>query len=192
MKSKSISVLILSILLIVYPLSAQAGMDANLMMEHFVRSFPNLWRLTTAAAYLIGFIFMFRSVRGFKEYGEGSRSHGGMHGVKMPIVLFVVGCALIFTPSTVNVLMMSTFGYGSPLAYPETGGKWNQYRNVFLLINLIGAISFIRGWVMIVGASHQGGHSSMGKAITHIVGGLLAINIQGTIDIMRRSFGVGG
>jgi intracellular multiplication protein IcmC len=183
--------LVITSLLVLYPLSAQAGMDANVMMAQFVTNFPALWKLTTAVAYLIGFIFMFRAVRGFKEYGERGGGHHH-HGPKTPLVLFFVGCVLIFTPSTVNVLMMSTFGYASPLAYPQTSGKWDQYQNVFLLINLIGAISFVRGWVIIAGAAQQGGHTSMGKAITHIVGGLLAINIQGTIDIMRRTFGLAG
>ena len=181
-------IFISSVCLVFYPVSAQAGMDANVMLATFVKTFPSLWRLVTAAAYLIGFVFMFRAVHGFKEYGEG-KGHGG-GGAKMPMVLFFVGCALIFSPSMVRVFMLSTFGYGSPLGYPQTGGNWDSYTNIFLLVNLIGAISFIRGWIMIVGAAKQSGHASTGKAVTHIIGGLLAINIQGTIDIMRRSFGL--
>jgi hypothetical protein len=181
---------IASALLMVYPMSAQAATSVLNALQTFSNSFPYLWNLVTAAAYLIGFVFMLRSIHGFKEYGESSRGGHGGHGLKLPLVLFFVGSALIFSPSVVRTIMLSTFGYGSALQYPETGGAdWNKYWPVLALIQLVGAISFIRGWVMIVGSAQQGGHTPLGKAITHIVGGIFAINISGTIDMMRKTFG---
>jgi hypothetical protein len=59
-----------------------------------------------------------------------------------------------------------------------------------LFVQLIGTISFIKGWVNLTHTSNPNGRSSMGKAVTHIVAGLLAINIEGTKEILQASFGM--
>ncbi|MFU8797762.1 MAG: hypothetical protein ACNA7Y_03585 [Gammaproteobacteria bacterium] len=153
--------------------------------DNFAKSFPNLWKLSTALAYLLGFIFVIRSIMGFRAHAE---NRGGGGGLKLPIVLFLVGSVLIYTPTVVSTLMLSTFGYSSPFYQPTRIGFASKYANILLFIEFIGLISFIRGWVMIVGTAQQGSHHSMGKAITHIVGGLLGVNIGGTVDVLHKTF----
>jgi intracellular multiplication protein IcmC len=190
MKQKMSTKNLLLLLLLFYTPLAFAG-NAALMLETFAKSFPALWRLTTASAYVIGFIFMIRAMQGFREFGE--RHQGGSHmTAKKPLLFFIVGTVLIFTPSVTTTLMMSTFGTASPLQLPTTGGvDLGKYWAVLAFVQLIGMIAFIRGWVLIAGSSQQGSHSPMGKAITHIVGGLMALNIGGLMDVINRSFGIG-
>lgn len=163
--------------------------DAYRLLENLSLHFPAIWRLTSALSYILGFIFFLKGMLGLKSHGEnrGGGSGGGLGG---PLTLIVVGAVLIYSPSTFNVLMATAFGYSSPLALPTQSSYAANYSAILLLVQLIGFISFIRGWIMITKVSPHNQQVTMGKAFTHIVGGILAINIGGTIDILQNTLGL--
>jgi intracellular multiplication protein IcmC len=61
---------------------------------------------------------------------------------------------------------------------------------VLQLIQIVGLIAFIRGWLILVktATGQQGG--GIGKGITHIIGGVLALNIVGTQQVINASLGI--
>ena len=52
-------------------------------------------------------------------------------------------------------------------------------------------IAFIRGWILVVKGAQAGsqpGNSS--KGLIYVVGGVMAINITGTIDLINATLGI--
>jgi len=54
---------------------------------------------------------------------------------------------------------------------------------------IIGFIAFVRGWMVLKKVVEGGGNVTMAQGITHIVGGVLAINIAPFLKIMDTTFG---
>lgn len=161
----------------------------------FSTNFPALWQMSTGGAYVLGFVMLFRAVFQLKQYGEATASRASGTSIKGPAILFIAGTALMFFPTVKSTLLMSTFGYGqeAQLGYDTSGGDIltaQSMHALLALIQLVGVISFIRGWVQLSHLSNPGrGQESVGKAATHILGGIMAVNIQGTIQMFQVTFG---
>lgn len=170
------------------------GIHANTIVT-LSQNFPNLWRLATAFAYLAGIIFIFRAVFQLKQYGEMTAMRASGTTIKGPIILFICGSALIFLPTIKASLLASSFGYSNqlPISYSSSSGIVDvaTKRALMQLMQLMGIIAFVRGWIQLSHlSSPSGGQHSVGKALTHIIGGLCAINIQGTVYMLQSTFGV--
>ena len=88
--------------------------------------------------------------------------------------------------------METVFNYENPIAYP--GGK-SQYTLLIQvcgnIIQIIGFIAFVRGWVLLARIGQQGSRpGELGKAIMHMIGGLLAANMFGTWKLITGFLGL--
>lgn len=166
--------------------------DLNTLFVNLSQSFTGIWYLVTAVAYVLGFLFVAKGVYALKVYGEMRTMTSNAGSFKTPATFMIVGAALIYLPNTVHTFMQSTFGYASPLDLTGAGGGVNQIATqaIFGFIQLVGVIAFIRGWIHIARAGDQ--HSqpgSFGRGLTHIIGGLLAINIVGARNVLFSTLG---
>jgi intracellular multiplication protein IcmC len=61
--------------------------------------------------------------------------------------------------------------------------------DMVLFIQIIGLVAFIRGWMMIAKSASQGGHQQggFGKGMMHIFGGVMAINIVSTLNVINQT-----
>ena len=57
-------------------------------------------------------------------------------------------------------------------------------------MRVIGAISFIRGWVILTRVSKHAQPGTFGKGLTHVIAGILAINIYETWEILMNTLGL--
>ncbi len=166
------------------------------MLLTMTNQFPNIYRLITALAYLMGIAFIFRGVYQLKVYGDLRTMMSVQTNFKATMMVFFAGTALLYAPTAFKSMMLSTFATTSvtdPMGYGPTASSLSTLlasHAVLLFVQLIGTISFIKGWVGLTHVSNPNGRSSMGKAVTHIVAGLLAINIEGTKEILQASFGM--
>lgn len=162
------------------------------MIANFGSSLSGIWRLVTGASYLLGIVFIFRGVYQLKLYGDLRTMMSTQTNFKATLMLFFVGAVLLFYQPATEMIMMSSFGTSNatPIGYSNSPlGLGASVRVVLKFVQIIGFVSFIRGWIYFTQAN-QGGQNHFGKAITHIVGGILAINIEGTADVLKASFGV--
>ena len=165
------------------------------MLVTVTNEFPNIYHLITATAYVIGIAFIFRGVYQLKVYGDLRTMMSVQTNFKATMMVFFAGAALLYTPTAFKSMMLSTFATTSitdPMSYHSSKGIWSPVASQAILrfIQLIGTISFIRGWIYLTHTSNPNGRSSFGKAATHIVAGLLAINIEGTREMLQASFGI--
>jgi intracellular multiplication protein IcmC len=150
--------------------------------------------LITGAAYLIGCSLLFKAIYSLKTYGESRSMMSNHNSIKEPLVYLLVGTLLIYFPSTFDTLMQSTFGYQNVLEYAPPTGNNSTFDALFgdesligrpltIIIQVIGLIAFVRGWVLIARSTDQGQSQNTGKGLIHIFGGVFAINIVGTLQM---------
>lgn len=162
-----------------------------------------LQNLITGLAYLIGISFMVKALYSLKVYGEARSMMSSNSSIKEPAIYILIGALLIYTPTAVEIMMNTTFGYGTILSYAPIGGDtWFStifgadteiQKPLILIIQIIGLYAFVRGWVLIARAASQGQPpGGTGKGLVHVFGGILAMNIVGTIQIINNTlFGTG-
>jgi intracellular multiplication protein IcmC len=165
------------------------------MLVHVSNEFPNIYRLVTATSYIMGIAFIFRGIYQLKVYGDLRTMMSVQTNFKATMMVFFAGTALLYAPTAFKSMLLSTFATTSitdPMSYQSAKGIWSPLASqaVLRFIQLIGTISFIRGWVHLTHVSNPNGRSTMGKAVTHIIAGLLAVNIEGTREMLQASFGI--
>ena len=172
--------------------------QANIL-TNVANSLLPVQRLITGGAYLIGCAFIFKAIYSLKIYGEARTQMSSNTSIKEPVVFLMVGAIFIYFPTAFSTLMQSTFGYQNVLQYAPVNSS-NQTLDVLfgngsvvgrpltIIIQVIGLIAFVRGWVMIARSASQGQPpGGTGKGFIHVFGGILAINIVGTINMINNT-----
>lgn len=176
-------------------------------MDDYLNIFKNLkpsllqvQKLITAVAYLMGVHFLIKGVSALKHAGE-MRSHmSQQHSMKEPIYYLLVGSMLLYLPSGLSVFLGTVFGSDEILGYSQLSSSSAFLNSMFgaagvfgedmvLFVQIIGLIAFVRGWLMVAKGAQQGGHQQggMGKGMMHIFGGILAINIVQTLNVISNT-----
>lgn len=174
-------------------LSSQADMFANIATN--MLSFQ---RLITGAAYVMGISFAFKAIYSLKIYGEARTMMSSHTSIKEPVMYLIVAGMLVYFPTGLSMMLMTTFGSTSILQYAPIETS-NSAMNVFfgssrigrplsIMIQTIGIIAFIRGWVLIARSAAQGQPpGGMGKGLMHVFGGILAMNIVATLQMINNT-----
>lgn len=168
------------------------------VLANIAKSMEPLQRLISGAAYLIGIAFAIKALYCLKSYGESKTMMSNNSSIKEPLAYFLVAGMLIYLPTGFQILMNSTFGPNSSiLAYADSnnptidalfGQDSAVGTSLALIIQTIGLISFVRGWVLIAKSASQGQPpGGTGKGMIHVFGGILAMNIVGTIQIINNT-----
>ena len=177
-------------------IAAQVDILANI-----ASNMQSIERLVSGAAYLIGIVFAMKALLSLKELGEtkSAQSSSGKSSVKEPLMYFLVAAVLIYLPTGFQVIMNSTFGYANVLAYAPVNSNNSTLDILFgqnsavgaslaIIIQTIGLIAFVRGWVLIAKTASQGQPpGGTGKGMVHVFGGILAMNIVGTLQIINNT-----
>jgi intracellular multiplication protein IcmC len=169
------------------------------MLTRLAESLAPVERLLTGGAYLIGCAFLFKAIYSLKVYGEARTMMSNSASVKEPIMYLMVGAILIYFPTGFKVFMQSTFGYQNVLQYAPVNSSNQALDTLFgsgsvvgrpltMLIQVVGIIAFVRGWVLVARSASQGQPpGGTGKGLIHVFGGILAINIVGTINMINNT-----
>jgi len=180
-----------------YAVTVETNSNADLstMLINLSQEVPNLMRLVTAIAYVMGFFFTYKGILSLKEYGEARSMMSTQHDLKTPLLYLFVGAALLYLPSTVQTGLSTFWTNPNPYGYVSSAtDPWTELTNAcFLLIQLIGVIAFIRGLVIFTHLGGQGGHQpgTLGRAMAHVIGGILCINLYDFLQAILGSLGIG-
>lgn len=170
--------------------------DSANMLIALSSSYPGIRQFITGGAVLMGMAFAVRGIYYLKIYGDARTMMSSQSNLKVPVTYLLIAAVLLFLPSTFDVVMTTAFGTPNitPLSYnaKSMGSLSLQATNAILgFVQIMGLISFIRGWAIIAKAA-QGGSQGVttGKGLTHIIGGILAINIVGTKNALWATLGL--
>lgn len=155
-------------------------------------------KLITGGAYLIGILFFIKAIYTLKQYGESRSMMSNQKDIKEPLMYMFVAAILIYFPSGLAVMLQTTFGSSSILQYaPVTstnpgisflfGPDSTVGRPLTIIIQTIGVVAFVRGWILIARASNHGQPGQTGKGLMHVFGGIFAMNIIATLEIINNT-----
>ncbi|MDP3705631.1 MAG: type IV secretion protein IcmC [Legionellaceae bacterium] len=170
------------------------------ILTNLANSLVPVEKLVTAAAYLMGIGFAIKAVFTLKSHGEQRSSLSGTGNMKEAVIYMLVAGMLLYFPSGFDALLMTTFGSSDVLAYDQNpylgniiGADSAVGNSITLIIQVIGLFAYVKGWVMLArGASQGQSAGGMGKALMHIFGGVLAMNIVGTMQVITNTlYGTG-
>lgn len=167
----------------------------DLVVARLSQNMPELVRTLTSFAYIIGTYFVILGVIEMKHFGESRGMMSQEHGLKKPLLYFFVGAALIYLPSSIKTGTDTLWGGANSLAYvPEVGNAFSELRgNAFVILQFIGLVAFIRGLVIMTQLGGHGGQpGTFARGMTHIIGGILCINMYDTVNMILVSLGMEG
>ncbi len=169
--------------------------NAATMITNLGKSIPNLMELVTAIAYVMGFFFVINGLFHLKKYGEQRSQSSGDASLKGPLLYLFVSAALIYLPTTIRTGFNTFWTEPMPYAY-DTDKKdaWSALITAsYMIIQLIGVIAFIRGLVMLTSLGGHGGQQQGGlsKALAHIIGGILCIDLYDFLQTVLNTLALG-
>lgn len=175
--------------------STAYALDAAQFLENIANTLDPFSKLVTGGAYLFGLAFFFKAMYHLKVYGEARTMMSTQTSLRQPLTYLLIGAAFLYLPTAVDLMLSTTFGSDNILAYSEWEGN-TQYGGVsmdaiFKIIQFVGLVAFLRGWLLLSQTAGQGAQpQAFGKALTHILGGILAMNVVGTANILSATMGI--
>ncbi|MCD6039394.1 MAG: hypothetical protein K0S27_794 [Gammaproteobacteria bacterium] len=172
-----------------------SNLNAATFIANLSKSIPNLMQLVTAVSYVMGMFFVVNGLFHLKKYGEQRSQASSEAHLKGPIIYLLVGAALLYLPTTVRVGFSTFWTNPAPYQYEtDQSGAWaDLLKASFMIIQLIGTISFIRGLVLL---THLGGaagqqQGTLGKALAHIIAGILCIDMYDFLQTVFNTLALG-
>ncbi len=168
------------------------SLNAQNVLQNIATQIPMLMQLLTAIAYVMGMYFVFAALIKFKHYGESRTMMSQEHNLATPMIMILVGAALLYLPESVNVGMSTFWSNPNPYGYVQQQDQWATFLNdCYLIIQFIGTLAFIRGLVILSHlGGHHGGQGNFGRGLTHIIGGILCINIYQFVQVVLSTIGI--
>lgn len=161
------------------------------ILTNIQKALPNLMRLVTAFAYVIGITMVIVGIMQLKHVGEMRTQMSHEHHLTKPLLMITMGALLIYLPSAVQVGLSTFWSEPNPYGYLTQSSQWQQALNVcYAVVQFIGVIAFIRGLIIL---SHVGGGGQQGalaKGIMHIIGGIFCINLYQFIQVIFATIGI--
>lgn len=184
--------------------------DLQAILNNLSRIIVPLTAMVLVISFAGGVYMIIHALTMLKKFGNMSMQAqpGELSG---PLMQLVVGAALIYLPSSTDALTASLFGssnslfgsggsinysnlgYGSEiLGYLPSDSfaqQWASMANTLVLyIQFVGLLSFVKGWfILSKSAGHGAQQDSFAKGITHILGGILAINFIAAVDVIKNT-----
>ncbi len=176
--------------------AAGVGLDAMIVSLVANIGAPTVW-LISWFAWLAGLVFVFIGIsRLIKTEQEGPRGPTGIG----TITTFLIAGTLFSLNSIVRYINTSIFGTNviatnGTLQY--TDGLAGAAPHVHAVISAIIGFSIVLGWVSLArglfivrGVTEGNSQASMMAAITHLIGGVLAINLGSVIMAVQNTLGI--
>lgn len=195
--TKRVNMVGISLLIgLLMPISAYAVSVNDLadMLTRLEQNVPAIRSMISAFCYVAGLAMILKAVMMFKKYGQMRTMMASDTSMAKPLIILFVGVGLFAIPDVIDVGMKTIYNYGSQSVtkYPDAA-DWSRVLDPLVtIVKLMGLIIFVKGFMMLGKFGGQGGTQPGvgGKATMHMIGGLLAMNIVDTIEIVKASFGL--
>lgn len=153
-------------------------------------------------ALVAGFILVFIGIsRLMKSAQEGARGPGGIG----TIMTFITGGALLafgpmittlstslFTASGVITPNVGKLRYTAGMDFDAIARAESVIDAIILFVMILGFVSVARGMFIMRGVAEGSSQASMMSAVTHLIGGAIAINLAPFLDAVQSTLGIAG
>ncbi len=175
--------------------SAQSAPNIAQMFSNFSSASVSLMNLAVGIAFVMGLFVTGIGIITLRRYVDEQ----GRMSLAKPFAIIFVGAALVALPGFIDTAT-NTLGLGSNtgtqlLSQPNLGssvpGMDQAIAGVLLFVKLLGHVAFIRGFFLLKRLGEGDQQASLSRAMTHILGGAMAININATIGMLGATFAPG-
>ena len=179
--------------------SSGTVVNATNIFQNLMQSYAGITNFLTGFMYLLGIGLTVSAVLKFKKFGHRTAFMHIEAGMLGPAIQFMIGVTFLYAPSLLEILNYTLFREGdisSVMTYTSENmtSDWQQVMNPILgMVQIIGLIAFIRGFLILSKSVHKDGGNQPGqvsKGIVHICGGVLGINVVQTINVVNATFGL--
>ncbi len=175
----------------------------DVMMQNFVTNLHGpIFILVSLISIAAGLTFIVSALLKGVKTGADARTADP----KIIISHLIFGAILISTGTILPDTLASIFGSGKISSM--TGIKLIQWSKItgsgvnpeaadktvaaiLAFVQIIGIISFLRGWLILKKAVEGGGQATLPQGFTHVIGGAMAINIDAMLKAIDATFGTG-
>lgn len=174
------------------------GMSLDVMMTNLVNNISTpLVDLLSIISMVLGVYLLYQGLLKSSRYGTDPRANSSSSIVSC----LVFGAVFMAIGQSLDTMLLSVFGtqtiqHFSDLSWTSIdslGGNTTQFKTAIkaalTFFQLVGFISFVRGFNVLRNAVEGKGQATVGQGLTHIIGGVLAINIYTFMQIMDTTFG---
>jgi len=190
----------ISFFLSVYLLPAIAVADDNnvdfgQLLVNVSKSFPAIFSFLTGLTAVVGIAFILLAFFKLKHLADFRNMMSGQQELGKVFMLLVIGVIFLWMPYVIDVFTVTIFQKNDSILradYPLAGsGAPTTFQIAFFnLAKLIGLMSFIKGWFILSGmAKGQAQPGTVGKALTHMISGLLLFHLSATMGILEKTLG---
>jgi len=181
--------------------SAAEGLDE--MLQGFIENIKEpLLSVIAVTAALCGLYMIVNGVLKASKYGTDPKTYS-IHNIIVSIgfgsILLTVGTSLeeilesLFGDRNITESTAISWATLSTMIGEDVSQSFIDSVNAALtFVQLIGAISFVRGWLIMKKVMEGGasGNVTLSAGLTHILGGCLALNIYAFLLLMDATFGL--
>lgn len=169
--------------------------DLTQILFNLQKHLNPIWAFLIALCWVLGTCFMATGILKLKAFGQQTVMMSSHASMGPALAYLVVGAGLIYIPHLLDTLFVSVWDYGSHDIKGYAAGEFGAFEElmgpIIQVIQVVGLIAFIRGWMQLLRLGQQGAPpGTLSKGLLHMMGGILAINILGTFDILKGTFGI--
>jgi len=159
---------------------------ATIVVQNLIPQLAGWWTPLTYIGYSIGLLIFVGGLAGIASQGK-SQGH-----IKGPLYAMLAGLVLVNLMAFVDIGAQSIFAQASATGLDTSisgSDPTSLYQRFAVnLVQLVGICGFIQGCILLKRSGEDGQH--VFPAITHLVGGTLAINIMQTLNMLASSMGI--
>lgn len=172
------------------------GKDLSSIIVSLAYIAPTALNFISSFCVIIGIVSILLALFKLKHLADFRNMMSGQTEVGKSLTLIIVGIIFIWLPFFLEAITYTMFGQNIEQlqsAYPvrATGTRGSYYLAAFRILQVVGFISFVRGLFMLGSMSKgQQQPGTFGKAMTHIVAGVMLVNFTAFIGIMETTLGL--
>jgi hypothetical protein len=164
------------------------------MAINFSNSYAGIWKFMSYLVFSIGLGLVCGSIFSWVKVLEGQQRVS----LRVPASMFFIGIILIQARDSIkmvedsfgmqaNNFLTAASGSGSGVA----GWSAGAIAAVLGFVQILGFIAFARGWLILHKYNTGEARDGLGRSATHIVGGVMALNIKWTVGMLASTFAPG-
>ncbi len=139
--------------------------------------------LITGGAYLLGILFFMTAISKLRKIADHRAQSSSQEKMFGPMMYLLLGAALLYLPTALDIMANTTFGVGNVLTYTSYNSS-NIFSSMGLVIQTAGILWFVRGCVLVAQASQPGTQHGP-KGLVFIIAGVLAMNFDNSIAMLN-------
>jgi intracellular multiplication protein IcmC len=163
------------------------GVDLTVLLQNL----GVMGDIVQAIAIIMGLGLFMAGIFKLKRYGEMRTMMSHHMTIAAPLLMLTGGIMLLCLPFMLHTALLNFWSINNPTQYSGGSSGWEQIVPVVIVfVRLIGVGAFMRGILLFSrSGGEQAQHGTMAKALLHLLGGILCVNIVGTVRLLEGIFG---